>query len=126
MSRFHKMLVGTLIVPLALASMGNVPVSPRHVVAAVDVPVGKWRIVFDNGVIEECTIRRDGWARVVEPLRSSDGKVVIENKAFVIACDDDRTERWVPRGTRMRVEHYCPGSQRATVTPVLGIAERLP
>ena len=121
MPRSRNVLLTLGIVALALACLGNVPAQPRRT-AALDFPVGEWRIEFDNGVVEVCTVRRDGSALVVEPLRTSGGKTTVERKAFVIACDDDRTERWVPSGKRMLVEHYFPGSQRASVTPVRGIA----
>ena len=88
------------------------------------LPVGKWNVEFANGVAEMCEIRDRGTAYVVEPLRSSSGKVAVENGSFMIRFEDDRVERWTPVGTRMVVEHWFPGSQIAEAKPVLGVADR--
>ncbi|MDZ4781406.1 MAG: hypothetical protein SGJ19_14225, partial [Planctomycetia bacterium] len=76
---------------------------------------------------------------VVEPARSSGGRVGVQNGTIVIAYDDDRIERWTVVGARLVVEHWAPaaGSHPGarwggysplrplpTSTPVLGIAER--
>jgi hypothetical protein len=91
------------------------------------LPVGKWRVVFDNGVVETCEVRRDGSATVAEPLRSSRGKAKAGAKGVVvIVCDDDRTERWTPDGKRMVVEHFFPGSQYPGGKSVRGVAKRVP
>jgi hypothetical protein len=100
---------------LTLASAGYAPVPPPKQRPPA-LPVGKWRVVFENGVVETCEVRKDGSATVVEPLRSS----------RVIVCDDDRTERWRPDGKRMAVEHFFPGSQYPAGKAVRGIARRVP
>jgi hypothetical protein len=87
--------------------------------------VGRWHVEFANGVIETCTVTKDGRASVVEPRRSAAGKVTVKDGSFIIACTDDRVERWTPVGTRMVVEHWFPASQVPVVAPVLGIAERI-
>jgi hypothetical protein len=88
------------------------------------LPAGKWTAEFANGVVETCEIKKDGTTSVVEPRRTAGGKVTARDGAFVIACEDDRLERWTPVGKRMVVEHWFPASQVPVVTPVLGIAER--
>ena len=87
-------------------------------------PVGKWSVGFANGVAESCVIREDGAATVVEPHRSSDGKLTAEVGSFLIRFEDDRVERWTPVGKRMVVEHWFPGSQIGEAKPVLGVADR--
>jgi hypothetical protein len=110
------------VLAVALTSAGDVPAPP----APEGLPVGKWRVEFANGVVETCEINRDGTTSVVEPRRTAAGKVTARDGVFVIACEDDRLERWTPVGKRMVVEHWYPGSQVPVVTPVLGIAERAP
>ena len=84
---------------------------------------GKWSVEFTNGVKEMCQIREDRTASVSEPLRTSDGKVKIQDGSVVIAYQDDRVERWTPVGKRMVVEHWYPGARFPSGTPVLGIAD---
>jgi hypothetical protein len=111
---------------LTLASAGYAPVPPPKQRPPA-LPVGKWRVVFENGVVETCEVRKDGSATVVEPLRSSRGKATVDRKGVVvIVCDDDRTERWRPDGKRMAVEHFFPGSQYPAGKAVRGIARRVP
>lgn len=98
---------------------------PRPPVPATGLPVGKWRIEFANGVIEECRIGEDGAAAVVEPLRSAGGTATLRDGSAVIAFHDDRLERWTPIGKWLVVEHWFPASQLPLATPVLGIAERI-
>jgi hypothetical protein len=88
-----------------------------------DLPVGRWRVEFTNGVVEECVIEPGGTASVVEPARSSPGRAVARDGAAVIVYDDDRTERWTRVGSRVVVEHWCPSSEFPAGRPVLGIAE---
>jgi hypothetical protein len=93
---------------------------------ADDLPVGKWRVEFANGVVEVCEIREDGSASVVEPLRNSAGRTVATGRSLVIVFEDDRIERWTRVGKRHVVEHWFPGLQMAHAAPVLGIADRVP
>jgi hypothetical protein len=86
--------------------------------------VGKWKVEFANGVVQESHIRRDGDASVEEPRRRSNGTAQAQGGALVITFDDDRVERWTPVGTRFVVEHWFPGLRLPTTTAVLGIAER--
>jgi hypothetical protein len=87
-------------------------------------PCSRWSVKFSNGVAEVCTIRNDGTASVAEPLRTSGGKWAVKGGVLVIACADDRIERWTPVGKRFVVEHWFPAAQMATGKPVLGIAGR--
>jgi hypothetical protein len=84
---------------------------------------GKWSVEFTNGVKEMCQIREDRTASVSEPLRTSDGKVKIQDGSVVIAYQDDRVERWTPVGRRMVVQHWHPSARFPSGTPVLGIAD---
>jgi len=102
----------------ALASAGNAPAPQRS------LPAGEWSVVFANGVVETCAIRKDGTASESEPNRKSDGKAVDKDGALVITFDDDRTERWTRVGKRMVVEHWFPSSTYPCGTPVRGIADR--
>jgi hypothetical protein len=88
-----------------------------------NLPIGKWTIKFANGVVETCEVCKDGSASVVEPKRTSSGKVCIHDGAVVIYFDDDRVERWTTVGERQVVEHWFPASQFLTAAPVLGIAD---
>lgn len=88
------------------------------------IPTGKWHVLFANGVSETCEISGLS-ATEVEPRRSSTGTAVVEDESVVITFQDDRVERWTPVGSHYVVEHWYPGSRRSSVTPVLGIAERV-
>jgi hypothetical protein len=90
------------------------------------LPVGRWKIVFANGVVEQCRVGRGGDAFVEEPLRRSPGTAVDRGGSVVITFTDDRVERWTPAGKHLVVEHWCPSSAFPTQTPVLGTAERAP
>jgi hypothetical protein len=94
--------------------------------AAGRIPVGRWKVVFTNGVVETCTIQKDGKASVVEPKRSSGGKVSLEGGAAVLVFTDDRVERWTLVGRRMEVEHWFPAARFPKGAPVRGRAERAP
>jgi hypothetical protein len=117
---------GTLILLVAaatlacpLSSPGVPPSAPRP----DNLPVGRWSVEFANGVKEACEIRKDGTASVVEPLRSSAGKVEVKDGSVVLAFQDDRIERWTPVGARMVVEHWAASAQFPSGTPVFGIGE---
>jgi hypothetical protein len=111
----------------------NPPPSPK-----ITRLVGKWNVEFANGVQQVCEIRADETASVVEPLRSSGGKVGVQGDALVVAYDDDRVERWTLVGKRLVVEHWAssetagkweghpPFRPLPSARPVLGIAERSP
>jgi hypothetical protein len=94
--------------------------------AAPAFPVGIWKVDFTNGVVETCHIFEfdGGHAIVDEPRRKSRGTVEVKEGSFVIACHDDRVERWTPIGKRFVVEHWFPASGFPTAAPVLGIADR--
>lgn len=88
--------------------------------------VGKWKVEFANGVNEVCVVGNGGTAVVDEPQRSARGILKVKDGSVVMTFKDDRVERWTTVGTRVVVEHWFPGSQFPTATPVLGIAERTP
>ena len=118
--RFPAMLA-TATLLLALGSWLDVPAKdPSRDLA---LPVGKWKVEFANGVIEECRIGNGGEAYVEEPRRRSGGNAVVQDGAVVVTFHDDRIERWTPVGRRFVVEHWFPASRLPTATPVLGIAE---
>jgi RNA polymerase sigma factor (sigma-70 family) len=94
--------------------------------APAALPVGRWVVLFANGVSEDCTIRKDGTASVAERGRASSGKAAGTSGSVVITYEDDRVERWTPVGRRQVVEHWFPASRYPKATPVLGIAEALP
>src|SRR5438094_359690 len=123
MSIRRVLLVACAAFAFSLTSAGDPPKPPAPD-PAEGLPTGKWTVEFANGVVETCEIAKDGTASVVEPRRTSAGKVTVKDGSFLIACEDDRMERWTPVGKRMVVEHWFPGSQVPVVTPVLGIAER--
>src|SRR5688500_17131075 len=90
-----------LVAPLLLAA-------PRPRTPDRDVPAGKWRVEFANGVVETCEIGPAGRASVVEPLRASPGKWSVKDGAVLIHSDDDRLERWRRVDGQWVVEHWCP------------------
>jgi hypothetical protein len=90
------------------------------------LPVGRWVVLFANGVSEDCTIHQDGTVSVAERGRASKGEAERTGGPVVIAYEDDRVERWTAVGRRMVVEHWFPGSGYPSARPVLGIAEGLP
>ncbi|HSQ55472.1 MAG TPA: hypothetical protein VLM40_06980 [Gemmata sp.] len=92
----------------------------------IGLPVGKWKVEFANGVKEVCHIGNGGESTVEEPRRRSNGIAEVKGGSVVIRFHDDRIERWTRVGSRYVVEHWFPGSQLPTVTPVLGIAEPAP
>jgi hypothetical protein len=127
MKIFRAWLATGALLALTLASAGYAPVPPPKKKATPPLPVGLWRVEFENGVVESCEVRKDGSATVVEPLRSSRGKATVNARGVVvIVCEDDRTERWSPDGKRMKVEHWFPSSQYPAGKAVNGIARRGP
>jgi hypothetical protein len=123
MSVRRVLLAACAVLAFSLTSAGDPPKPPASD-PSEGLPVGRWSVEFANGVVETCEIKKDGTAWVVELRRAAAGKVTLKNGSFVIACEDDRLERWTPVGKRMVVEHWSPGSQVPVVTPVFGIAAR--
>jgi hypothetical protein len=126
MSIRNSIAVAIAVLVFSSALVGDPPAPPSRSTPPLEsdmLPVGKWSVTFANGVVETCEIKKDGTASVVEPRRASGGKVSRKDGSFVIACEDDRLERWTPVGSRMVVEHWFPASQLPVATPVLGIAE---
>jgi hypothetical protein len=87
------------------------------------LPIGKWKVEFANGVIEECHIGDGGECTVEEPRRKSNGVAEFKGGSVVIAFSDNRVERWTPVAKRYVVEHWFPASQVPVTSSVLGIAE---
>jgi hypothetical protein len=106
--------------PTAKRENGQAPVEWPFVLSP-----GKWKVTFANGVTETCEIRRDGTVSVVEPLRSSTGKLEVNSLSALIRYADDRLERWTAVGQSFVVEHWFPASRLPVATAVLGIAERV-
>lgn len=107
-----------LAVPLLLAA------APRSRPRNSDVPDGRWRVEFANGVVETCRVRTDETAAVSEPLRASPGQWKLVGRAVVITFADDRVERWTKDGDRGRVEHWYPAAAYPARPPVVGTARR--
>jgi len=97
------------------------PLPEASTLSSLELPAGRWRIEFANGVRERCDLHPDGTAFVVEPRRSAAGKATLRDGAIVIEFADDRVERWTPVGERMVVEHWFPGSLFPSGNRVLGI-----
>ncbi len=113
---------------LTLTSYGDPPLGAKNPIPndGQDLPLGKWKVEFANGVVETVEVGRSGAVYVAEPKRTSTGLVTVKTVAFVLVFDDDRVERWTPVGQRMVVEHWFPGSSFPNGTPVRGIAEQVP
>jgi hypothetical protein len=95
-------------------------------VTETGLPVGKWTIVFANGVTEACEIRNNGTASVAEPRRSSNGKAEVKNGSVIIGFEDGPVERWKPDGDQYMVEHWSTSGQFPAGPPVVGTARRNP
>ena len=121
MSRLIPAVLAAFALFIALGPWLDVPAKDSSRESAL--PVGKWKVEFANGVVEECRIGNGGEAYVEEPRRRSGGNAVAQDGAVVVTSHDDRVERWTPVGRRFVVEHWFPGSRVPTGTPVLGIAE---
>jgi hypothetical protein len=118
MLRVVAVLLAALAIPLLTSAAPRLRTSDPH------LPIGKWRVAFDNGVIERCEIRMDGTASVLEPLRSSPGKWKVNDGAVVIVSDDDRLERWTQVDGQWVVEHWCPVRAYPEGAAVRGVARR--
>src|SRR5436190_14999257 len=121
MIRQFPALLAAVALMIALGTWLDVPAKDNWREFAL--PVGKWKIKFANGVVEECRIGNGGEAYVEEPRRRSGGNAVVQEGAVLVTFHDDRVERWTPVGRRFVVEHWFPGSRVPTGTAVLGIAE---
>lgn len=127
----NLLLAGVLVVAAAVSAndglRGDPPQDHVSVPAGVasGLPAGVWKVQFANSVVEICEIRPDGTASVVEPRRSSTGRIAIHGQAFVIMFEDDRIERWTPVGKRLVVEHWPTSAQWPTSPAVLGIADAI-
>jgi hypothetical protein len=97
---------------------------PTRSAPADPLPVGKWEVVFANGVVETCEVRRDGSAHEVEPRRNARGRMRALDGAVVVFFDDDRAERWHRAGRGWVVEHWYPVSRYPAGRPVVGVAKR--
>jgi hypothetical protein len=124
MKQTNVTLDGAKKLKLALPNCETISHSPRT--PAIAMPVGKWSVTFANGVTQTCEIGGGGTASVVEPLRNSNGKTLIQGGTAKLIFQDDRVERWTPVGNRFVVEHWAASTGFPTATPVLGIAEKAP
>lgn len=115
----RRLAAALLVFALPVALAAPVPKPPK-----AKCPTGEWRVEFQNGVVESCTVGEDGKADLVEPLRTAGGQARVEGRVVVITFEDDRTERWIPDGTRYVVEHWCPSAAYPAGTPVRGVAEK--
>jgi hypothetical protein len=122
----RSLLIASAVLAFALDSSGHAPAPMLPNLAAGHIPTGKWKVTFANGVVETCSIQKDGKASVDEPKRTSDGKVTVKDGIAILVFKDDRIERWTPIGRRMIVEHWFPPTQFPNGGRVLGIAERSP
>ena len=84
---------------------------------------GRWKVKFDNGVVELCVLGKDQTASVWEPRRQAAGKIEVRDGRVLVVYDDDRLERWAPVGRRAVVEHWARAADYPGKPPVLGIAE---
>src|SRR4051812_31215842 len=91
-----------------LAASAHAPAPLPRKQRPTELPVGRWVVSFENGVVQTCEVRKDGAIHVVEPHRNSGGKATLEGRSVVIKCDDDRAERWTRVEGRLVVEHWCP------------------
>src|SRR4051812_39498934 len=95
-------------IAFCLSASAHAPAPFPRKERAGSLPVGRWVVRFDNGVVQTCQVSKDGSAHVVEPHRNSPGKATVKGSAIVIVSDDDRTERWRRVEGRLVVEHWCP------------------
>jgi hypothetical protein len=121
LSRLAVVVSLALVIGLTCAVGAPAPF-PRR---ATDLPVGRWRVEFANGVVQNCEIHKNGTIAVVEPHRNSPGRATIRDGSVVIVCEDDRAERWTWKGHRLVVEHWYPVSAYPAGKSVLGVAERI-
>jgi hypothetical protein len=91
--------------------------------AAANLPAGKWRVDYANGVSEVCSVNKDGLALVTDPVRIV-GKAAVSGSAILMLFENGRVQRWTPVGNRFVVEHWFPGDKfPSTAASTVGIAE---
>jgi hypothetical protein len=123
MAALRPLLLAALALAFCLSASARAPAPlPRR--ERDGLPVGRWTVRFDNGVVQTCEVRGNGTIHVVEPHRNSGGKAVLAGRSVVITCDDDRAERWTRSQGRMVVEHWFPASAYPAGRAVRGVAER--
>src|SRR5262245_51550672 len=72
-------------------SRGGVPLPPaKEAGPAVALLIGKWKIEYANEVIEEYEFQRGGEVSVVEPVRITGGKAVVNGNSVVIVFENGR------------------------------------
>ncbi|HEX3152385.1 MAG TPA: hypothetical protein VHR66_30205 [Gemmataceae bacterium] len=118
MSRLLAVAAAVLVLPLFAPADPPAPPTSNE-------PIGGWQVKFANGVVETCVFEQ-GKANETEPLRTSTGKLEVQDGSVVIAFEDDRTERWTAVGNKWVVEHWFPSSSYPASRPVVGIAKRQP
>ena len=96
----------------------------QHVPDAGEIPVGRWKVVFSNGVVQTCSIDEKGKVSVTQTGRTASGKVSEHEDSISIQYADDRAERWVVKDGGITVEHWHPASQMPNGPAVLGKAIR--
>lgn len=107
-------------------ALDRVEIIPAEPIPEVEALAGEWTIEFANGVKEGMELTARGGAKVVEPLRTANGRATHHGRGVVIAFEDDRVERWTTVGKRVVVEHWFPAKAFPAGDPVLGIGERVP
>ena len=113
-----------VLLPIAIALVApySIDSAPRLKTPDRSLPIGKWRVVFSNGVVQTSTNEQEGPAHVTEPGRTSPGKWRLDDRQITIRFDDDRMERWTKVDGRWQVEHWCPIAAFPNEAPVIGIA----
>ena len=109
---------------LCLSASAHAPAPLPKKERPIGLPVGRWVVRFENGVVETCEIKKDGAIHVVEPQRNSAGKATLRGRSVVLECEDDRAERWTRVEGKMVVEHWFPTAAYPHGKPVRGVAER--
>ncbi|NND96991.1 MAG: hypothetical protein HKN47_06645 [Pirellulaceae bacterium] len=92
---------------------------------SITLPVGKWTVVFANGVVQTTQIHADGTATVTQSARSAAGTATVKDGFVEIRYDDDRAERWMVGGDTLTVQHWHPIRDMPDKPAVLGTAERI-
>jgi hypothetical protein len=107
---------------LSLALTSAAAPAPFLAPRRASLPVGRWIVRFENGVVQTCTVQPNGAAHVVEPARNAAGRASVNGGSAVIVSKDDRIERWTKVGGVMRVEHWFPASSYPAGVPARGVA----
>ncbi len=100
---------------------------PLSLLAAPTLPLGQFRVVFSNGVVEDCEFRADLSAQAVEQgLRNSGGTMALEKGAAEVRYLDRRVERWTLEHDQWKVIHWASLEDfDAAKPPVAGVAMKL-